>query len=341
MKLYFRNVNSQGGVYGRKIKYIIEDDRFCIPAALSAFKKLVFKDEVIAIAPGASGVGHTHAIIPLAEKQKTVLIAGTNDIRYYHPTRRYVFCPLPFYEDQVKLIFEYITADLGDKNPRIALSYPDVGSGKVTLKATRAQAKAHDIKLLCETVIPVGAGDCSSQVINLRRLSPDYVIIHGYPPNTIAFLRAARRVRLSTTFLVIQYGAVDETVMISGEAARNMIGINCFGSWNDNSPAVKKLRKVTRKYYPESGRRDRTYVQGWFWAMIAVEGLKNAGRDLSGEAFVEGLERIKNFDTQGICGLITYGPDDHKSIEYHRIYRADVENNSLIPITGWRKPKRF
>ena len=67
------------------------------------------------------------------------------------------------------------------------------------------------------------------------------------------------------------------------------------------------------------------------------KGLENAGSDLTPESFVEGLERIRNFDTDGICGIITCGPDDHKSVDYSRCYKADVDKKQFIPITGWRK----
>ncbi|MDY7034096.1 MAG: ABC transporter substrate-binding protein [Thermodesulfobacteriota bacterium] len=338
-RIYFRNINDQGGVHGRKIKHLIEDDRYSIPAALSGFKKLVFKDKVLSLVPSGSGLGHTHALIPLVEKHKIPSIAATSVAKYLFPARRYIFSPLPFYEDQVKLIFEYITEDLGNKNPKIAIAYPDVGSGKVTLKAAREQAELLGIKLLGEAVIPVMAGDCSSQVINLKRLNPEYIIIHGYVANTVSFLRTAKRMGLSSTFIVIQYGCSEETVRIAGDAAKNMIGINCFGSWHNDNVGMKNLRDITLKYKPGSKNRTRNYMQGWFVALLVHLALENAGRNLDGEAMVNGFEKIKGYNTKGICGVIGFSPTDHKAIDEHRIYKADVEKNILIPLTGWRRPK--
>ena len=73
-------------------------------------------------------------------------------------------------------------------------------------------------------------------------------------------------------------------------------------------------------------------------AMMAVEALKNAGRDLNEETMVEGYEKIRGFDTQGVCGIVDYGPNDHKAIDYHRIFKADAKTKQLVPVTGWRKP---
>ena len=62
-KLFFEYINDQGGINGRKVKLIIEDDHFNIPAALAGFKKLVYKDKVLAFW-GAGTTGATLALLP-------------------------------------------------------------------------------------------------------------------------------------------------------------------------------------------------------------------------------------------------------------------------------------
>ena len=338
VRTYYRYINDQGGIHGRKIEYILEDDRYSIPMALAAFKKLVFRDKVFSLTPGASGVGHTHAIIPLCEKHRVPLSAATNNKDFFWPVRRYIFTALPFYSDQVKLIFDYLLNDMKIKSPKIAVAYPDIAAGKDTRDSAREEAKARGIKLLAEVAIPMAGLDMTSEVLLLKKAKPDYVIIHGYIANTAAFLRDAKKFGFFPTSFVVQYGCVEDTVKLAGDAARNMMGVNGFGMWHDDSPAMNKLRKVTLTYHPGSGSRDTNYVQGWFMAMMAVEALKNAGRDLNEESMVEGYEKIRGFDTQGICGIVNYGPNDHKAIDYHRIYKADVKTKQLVPITGWRKP---
>ena len=338
VRTYYRYINDQGGIHGRKIEYILEDDRYSIPMALAAFKKLVFMDKVLSLTPGASGAGHTHALIPLCEKHKVPLSAATNNKDFFLPVRRYIFTTLPFYSDQVKLIFDYLLNDMKIKSPKIALAYPDAASGKDTRDSARDEAKARGIKLLAEVVIPIMAGDCSSQILNLKRVAPDYVIVHGYVASMAAFLRDAKKFGFSPTSFTTQYGCVEDAVKLAGDAARNMMGVNGFGLWHDDSPAMNKLRKVTLTYHPGSGGRDTNYVQGWFMAMMTVEALKNAGRDLNEETMVNGYEKIRGFDTQGICGIVDYGPNDHKAIDYHRVFKADVKTKQLVPVTGWRKP---
>ena len=53
---------------------------------------------------------------------------------------------------------------------------------------------------------------------------------------------------------------------------------------------------------------------------------------------IEALESLKNFDMGGITGPVTYGTKDRKGSDYCKLYKADVEKGSLIPISGWIKP---
>ena len=339
LRTYFQNVNDKGGIHGRKIKYVLEDDRYSIPMALSAFKKLVFRDKVLALVPAASGAGHTHAIVPLCQKEKVPLIATTTNRKIFEPVQRYIFGPLPYYEDQVCLEFEYIFEDLKLSNPRIALAYPDQEAGKNTRDSARRQAKAYNVKILREVVISTGAIDFTSQILNLKRVKPDYIFLHAYTGSGSAFMRDAMKFGLSATFIISQYGCDEETLMLAGKAAKTMIGANGFASWHDNSPGMVKLREISLKYNPSLKRPGRVYMQGWTIATIFCEGLKKTGRDLNEETLVEGLERITGLDTGGVTGIIDFGPDDHKALEYSRLFKTDVEKKVLVPITDWRKAR--
>ena len=334
---YINYVNDKGGIHGRKIQFVIEDDRFSIPMALAAFKKLVYRNKVFAFSYAASGVGQTNAIIPLVEKGKIPMISASNDPSYYKPVRRYVFAGLPFYQDQVKVLFDYLWNDLKVNRPKIALLYMDSASSRPVLHLVRKLAKKHSAPLT-EIVIPIAGLDMTSQVLLLKKTKPDYVILHGYPANTAAVLRDAKKFNFKSQIIAMQYGFVRKTLELARSAAKGIIGINAYGSYDDNSHGMVKLREITGKYSPNADYNDRNYMQGWFPSMLLCEGLKNAGRDLTNETMVDGLERIKGFDTQGICGVINLGPNDHKTIENSRMYKVDTETLSFIPITDWREP---
>ena len=335
-RTYIRNINEQGGIHGRKIKFILEDDRFSIPMALAAFKKLVYRDNVFAFSWAASGAGHSHALIPLVEKKKIPMISGTNNSAYFDPVRRYVFTVLPFYEDQIKILFDYLWNDLKTHRPKIALLYMESASSRPVLHLVRKLTKKNDAQLT-EIVIPIAGLDMTSQVLLLKKAKPDYVIIHGYIANTAAVLRDTKKFGFKGQIIAMQYGFVRKTIEIAKSSAKGLWGINAFGSSTDNIPGMVRLREISKKYNPGIDYYDRNYIQGWLCSMILCKGLENAGRHLNSETLVNGWEQIRNFDTQGICGVVNLGPDNHKTTESSRIYKVDVENLNFIPITDWRR----
>ena len=338
LKLFFKMVNDGGGIHGRRINYVFEDDRYSIPLALACFKKLVFRDRIFAL-QAASGVGHTAALIPLVEKEEIPLLAATGEKRYFAPARKYLFSGIPWYADQAKLVFEYIFNDLNLSNPGIALMYPDTASGKDTREAVRELVKKHPVKEYKEVAFSFSNLDFTSQVMSLKRFKPDVVFIHGVVIDTASIVRAAYRLGLNVPIIVNQYGCSDEVLAIAGKAAMDLMAINCFGTWDDESPGVNKLRRVSLKYSPKIHRRSPYFFQGWIAGILFYEGIKNAGRDLTRETYLKGLESMRNFDTQGICGSVTFSPRDHKAIDNNRFYKADMDKKRFVPITGWRVPQ--
>ncbi|MEW6616289.1 MAG: ABC transporter substrate-binding protein [Thermodesulfobacteriota bacterium] len=340
IKAYFKMINDRGGIHGRKIEYVFEDDRYSIPLALSSFKKLVYRDKVFNLL-GASGVGHTAAIIPLVEKEKIPLIALTAEKRFYYPARKYIFCPIIWYSDHAKLFVEYVFHDLKLKDPTIVLMYPDAASGKDTRDTIRELVKAYPVKNYEESVFSMVAVDFTSEIMRLKQLKPDIIYIHGFIVQSGSIVKTARRFGLSAPIIVSQYACTNETIKIAGEKASDLVGINSFGTWDDDSPGVKELRKASLAYDPGVHYQGSNFFQGWFMAMLFCKGFENAGRDLNRESFANGLEAMKDFDTQGICGVVSFGANDHKSIESARFLKADIGKKLFVPITGWRVPKKY
>ena len=181
--------------------------------------------------------------------------------------------------------------------------------------------------------------DYTSQVLTLKRWNPDVIFLHGLVIDTSSIVKGAYRLGFIRPIIVNQYACSDEVLAIAGKTAKGMVAVNCFGTWDDDVPGVNKLRKAALAYNPHVRRRSPYFFQGWLMAMLFYQGFSNAGRELNTETFLKGMEATRNFDTEGICGVISFGPNDHKAIDNHRFYKADIEKKRFVPISGWRKPK--
>ncbi|MDY6968188.1 MAG: ABC transporter substrate-binding protein [Spirochaetota bacterium] len=336
---YFTHINNQGGINGRKIKYILEDDHYQIPKTLACFKKLMFKDEVFAFMGG----GSTAAILLLkkkVKKLKTPYLSTATGEAVVIPPEKYMFNLGVAYEDEIKVIFNYLINIIKVKNLRLGLVRPDTEHGKVGVRETENQAKLYGINLMADEVLSVGALEASSQVLGLKRRKINYVILHHVTAAGSAFLRGCRKYRYLPKIIGTKWTCTDDIIRLSGKSIENYIGDAPYSSWYDDNPGCNEMRKITLKLYPgtEKPYRAKTYTMGWTDAYIVTEALRRSGKNLTKDGLIKAMESIKNFSTNGLSGPITYGPNDRKATDYCRMYKPDIKRGILVPITDWIRP---
>ena len=337
IKNYTRYINERGGISGRKIRLIIEDDRYSIPAGIAAFKKLMFKDQVLALI-GPASTGEAKTLIPQIEKLKVPNITGAPMKAMVVPLKRHIFLPFNVYDDQLGVIFDYIVNDIKPKRLDLTFVYFDSESGKAALESGEKWAEHFNLSFDTE-IVNMGALDATSQVLSIKRKKPTHIIMHHTSPATVALLRDLKKFGLNTPVYGTLPTCAEDTVRMSGSASRNYIGIHGFSPWDDESEGVKKMRGITLQYKPDAEKQtpNRFYTAGWVLSAILYKGIDGAGDDLDNETLITALEAIRGMDTKGVCGPITFTPKNHKGLDYCRLYKADPERGKLIPITDWRK----
>ncbi|MDY7034008.1 MAG: ABC transporter substrate-binding protein [Thermodesulfobacteriota bacterium] len=335
---YTRHVNDQGGIHRRKIKLLVEDDRYSIPVTMAAFKKLIYKDKILALM-GPGSVGGTRTLLRQIEKLKLPTVPPIADKILVYPFRRYIFLPCDFYDDEIGVMFEYIMKDMKVQTPRLAFCYPDAESGKLTMRSAKKWAESYNLDIHLE-IIPMAALEASSQVMSIKRYKPTHLMIHHTSQGVILMMREMRKFGLDIPVFGTFPNCVEETVRIGGKASKNYIGAHAFSSWYDESPGMADVREITLKYHPgtEKPYRSKQYTVGWTTATILYEGITRAGKNLNGESLVDAMETIQNLDTNGLCGPITYTSKSHKGLDYCKLFKADPPSGKLLPITEWRKP---
>jgi branched-chain amino acid transport system substrate-binding protein len=337
-KNYTYYVNDEGGIQGRKIKLIVEDDRYSIPAGIAAFKKLLFKDQILAII-GPISVGETKVLLRHIEKEKIPILPWAPDTSIMKPYKRYVFPTNGWYDNEWGVTFDYIINKLKPKNPKVALCYPDVESGKVVRDLAEEWAMLFGLKLHLE-IVPLSAIDVTSQVLTMKKAGITHILIHHVAPGAAAVLRDMKKFDLDVPLFGTSAACTEDIIRIGGEASKNFVGVSPYSSWYEESPGIAKMREISMKYNPgaEKSYKIKSYSLGWVMPLILCEGIKRAGKDLDGEKLVAALETINDLDTKGICGPITYTPTMHYGLNYNKLFRADPKSGKLIPITEWRLP---
>ena len=333
---FFKHINDKGGIHGRKIKVVKEDDRYSIPSSVAAFKKLVFKDKVLACIGPESPM--SVALLSQIEKNRIPMIVYSAMSVMTEPLKRYVFPPVASYRAQSIVLVDYAVKDLRAKDARIGYLCPDRAYYPEMLNATKDAAKHHGVKVVADGVLDVAAIDATTQVLTMKRAGANFILTVNSVGANVALLKDSKRYGYKPTFLGIDPACTHEIVKLTGDASKNLYAAHGFASWREDTPGTKSMREITLKYWPKMKPQPRHYTWGWVSAMVLAEGLKNAGKNLTIDGLVEGMESIRDFDTKGLTGLITYTPTNHRGGKYYRVNNPDLEKGYLIPVTDWRKP---
>lgn len=338
---FFNEINEQGGIHGRKVQAIVEDCAYSPAKAVAAAKKLMTNDQIFAfVSPW--GTAPTTALFPIAEKEKIPIVPACSlSTSMYDPLKKYVFAVGTNYVDQSILIVEYILNDLKAKNPKIALFCQDDDWGQDHKKGLEAACRKYNLPPIAVETYKYDAVDFSSQVVNLMREKPDYVILASAIKSGAMFLKEAYKLQWKPTFIGSNTLGLIATLQLAGEYGKDLLVLNIFAMPDEEIPGMKRLVAASKKYFgekwmPASAKIHPYYVYGWLNAMVFSEGAKRAGKNLTREGLVKAMEGIQGFDPEGLMGPISYSPTSHGSPGYARMTRGDLEKKMFVPLTGWR-----
>ena len=341
LKKYFRYVNENGGVNGRNVKIIVEDDRYSIPMAIAAFKKLLYRDKILAMI-GPTSSGATITLFRHIEKERIPTIAIPPNDKTISPLKKYVFGVFETYPNTMKSIINYMVEDLKPDDPRVALVYPDNETGRLDLKPAIERLQSHNITPVAKEVLNPGSLDAASQVMSMRRHKVNNIMLCGFLPQPAGvLLRELKKFGMSIPVFGNAAAASEEVIHMAGAAAKKYYAITVFASWYDEGEGVALMREITLKYAPgtEKPYRGKLYTYGWGIATVLKEGLSRAGKDIDGEKFVTALESIQNYDMKGLTAPVSFSPSNHKGMNSAKVFKADPSTGRFVPMTGWKGSK--
>ena len=334
---YINYANENGLVKGKKLVYIYEDSGYDTDKAVATFKKIMAKDNPVIMYGESTGLGK--AIAPELNSRYKVLYGSTSfSSELADPkTHPYSFISGPTYSDMFGILFEYIVKQAkGKARPKVAFFYSDTEFGKDPIPYARKRAKELGIDVVSEIVTKVGAVDVTTEVLELKKTRPDYCIFQGYVLAPIPeVIRAARDFGLKTTFMGI-FWSVDKSIIDKlGPDAEGYMGVNPYAYYYDDAPGIAAMRRYNEKVNPKEKYRPNSYIQGWFTGMVYVEAINKvlaAKKPVTGDNLKDAIAQIRNWDTGGVSGKVTFV---NNKAAVGRVYRANVAKGIFEPASDW------
>jgi len=307
IRMAFEEVNARGGIHGRKIRYIVEDNQYQVPRSIQAANKLINRDNVfLLIANG--GTPMNNAVMPDQLAKGVPNFFPLTSARSMHePFHRMKFALVSSYYDQMRAAVKYLVEKQGKKS--LCAMYQDTDFGRDNMDGVRAQLDAMKLKLTAETAHKPTDADFSASVAKLKDAGCDAILLGTIVRDTNQIMAAIRKIGWDVT-VMNQVAAYDSAVAeVPGGATEGMLCMTSviFASADDPRPAVQAF---IRNYKAKYGRDPNFAAQiGYTAANTLIKGLENAGRNLTVDSLIAGMEQIKGL--QDIFGSppMTFGPD--------------------------------
>jgi branched-chain amino acid transport system substrate-binding protein len=309
-EIIYQEVNKAGGIHGRKIETVRQDDR-CDPAtAIAAAKKLIFDDKVFMI----HGGGCTNASVGAFPEIKAanipwVIFASVGDSLTSPPSPHIFTTALSASIESVSQL--EFALQKGAK--RIAVISQRDAWGRSRYQPLMEAFKQKGITPVADEEIIGEANDATPQALRLQAAKADAVLMVIYPKAAAAFLRDAHKIGYKP--IAIGQTALGDLPVLTKqvgvpEAMSNMFAISHVRYMPEDAE-MAQWRKLFSEYFPRE-TMSLYHILGIASAKVVVEVLQRAGKDLTRESFRAQMAKLTNFDTGIYPGPITCTEQDHQ-----------------------------
>lgn len=329
--LYFKGINDEGGIHGRKIKYFLRDDSY-MPAKTKAIGKELVEQLGIFATVGCVGVGPAMSVRDYFSENKVIMVSlGCSGVtNWIQPVQKYIFPIYPLYIDEGYALIRYFHENM--KITKIAMFYQNDDYGKQGLEGVERYVKEKNLQLVASVSAEVTDRDLSSHALKLKASGAEAVVMWAMPAHGALLLGESAKVGFKP-----QWGTsstLSDGVAMMGVTKGLWAGMihSNFGETPDsNHPLMVKYRAWHQKYEPKE-RWSTFYIAGILFAEPLVEGLKRAGRNLDPETFVKAMETMK--DWQGIGPPTTFTSTDRQGGKH--VYFGQVQPDGNIKrLSDW------
>jgi branched-chain amino acid transport system substrate-binding protein len=335
MEAYFKYVNDQGGVNGRKIKLLVEDSQFTGPAATEVVRKLVEQDKVFAIMGGLGSAAHAAVWKYLEEKGVPDMFILAGDTKWTDPVVKTRFAFLVEYQTEGKILGKYIADNFPGKKLGIIAQNDEFGKGGE--QGLREGVKDANMDIVVEYYEETQS-DLIAQVQRLKNENVDVIAAYTMPIQAASVIKGAREtLGWDVPIVITGLDAVEIIAQLAG--LNNIEGtvsvVFAHQAYEKEYPGIARHHEMMAKYAPGVMPTNLTLV-GATVAEAMTQILEKAGPDLTREKFLDTAESLCRWVCSVCMVPVTLSPTDHRTIEVEVYARATVDRSTDPPTFTWQ-----
>jgi len=299
MKMAADEINTAGGVLGKKIEIIEADNRGDKQEGASVTQKFISRDKVVAIV-GDPTTGITKVAAPIAQKAGVVLLSAGSTGPGVVENGDYIFRDTLLDSIAIPACIDYFAKEL--KYKKVAIITSDNNDYSVGLSQTfrDSAAKVKEITIVADEKVKDGDKDFSGQITNIKAKKPDVILFSGYYTEGALIMKEARKQGLKVSMFGGDGLFSPKFIELGGPAVEGSMSALGFSPEQATPETAKFIESFKAKHKGElPGLFD---AQGYDAIMLLADSMKRAN-SVDPKLFKDALAKTKNF--AGVSGTIS------------------------------------
>src|SRR6266513_366713 len=303
---YFRKINAEGGINGRKINFVSYDDAYSPPKTVEQARKLVESDEVLLVFNSLGTPPNTAIQKYLNSKKVPQLFVATGATKWNDPKEfPWTMGWQPNYQSESQIYAKYILKEL--PNAKIAILYQNDDYGKDYVKGLKdgLGAKAATM-IVAEESYETTQPTIDSNIVKLKSTNADVFFNVTTPKFAAQAIKKMSEIEWKPLHFLNNVSVSIGSVMKPAgfENSQNIISSAYLKDtsdpqWKDDA-GMKAFDEFLAKYFPEGNRIDGSVMYGYTVAQGIVHVLKACGNDLTRENIMKQAASIRDLELGGL-----------------------------------------
>ena len=300
---YFKKINDEGGINGRKIVFMSLDDGFSPPKTVEATRRLVEQDQVLLMFGSLGTPTNTAVHAYLNTRKVPQLFVATGAAKWNDPQNHPWTMGLQLnYQAEARIYAKHILQTR--PNAKIAVLYQNDDSGKDYLKGLKDGLGATAATMIvAEASYEVADPTVDSQIVQLQASGADVFVDFTTPKFAAQAIRRAYDSGWKPVHYLNSIGNYVASVLVPAGLDKSIGLISAQSgkdptdpTWTDD-PGMVEWRAFMKKYYPDGDLANALNVSGYGSAILMVHVLKQCGDNLTRENVMRQAASLKNYAT--------------------------------------------
>ena len=333
MRIYVERVNAAGGINGKQVRIILQDDAAEPSKAAANAKKLITQDNVVLLINASLSSTYAPTVAEAKRAGVPLLFAsGVCPKEVYPPADPLQFCTTAYasnYDSRATLAFIKDTA----KEPvRIGFAAMAIPLSRGEMDFAESQAPSLGMTVADKEVIPPPTPDYTPFATKLKDANANWVFSWAPWVTQVRTLEALRRLGWGGSYIAWSHLEAEGELARLKDANFYVIGANSL--FQDDLPIHREVADAAKK--ANASYPGNQMAEGWIAGMVIEAALKNAGWPADAAKVRSALETVK-VDTKGLRGgAMEWTKDNHfRTRQYYRVYRWDPAKSAIVVVKDW------